>query len=96
MPTLAVCDRDEFTVRQDFSPAAKKKIFARSSAQTDDGKTARVARSSLKTVSANNDLCQLLTQSHLRSIKGETKVRWSELPEFPKASLPLTATKKAR
>src|SRR5207253_186246 len=29
-----------------------------------------------------NNLCELLTQSHLRSEKGTCAVRWNELPQF--------------
>ncbi len=36
------------------------------------------------------NLCRLLTKSHLRSPKGEGRIRWSELPEFAGGLMALT------
>jgi error-prone DNA polymerase len=36
------------------------------------------------------NLCRLLTRSHLRDVKGQSKIQWSELPEFSAGLIALT------
>jgi len=82
------CPRWQFAIameflrlRQDFSPLPKKKISPdhRSRLTMEDGSVLPVLVE--KPSSATNTSANYYS-IHLRSIKGETKVRWSELPEF--------------
>ena len=43
----------------------------------------------VETRTGYKNLCELLTQAHLRSEKGSCAVRWEELPEFAKGLIPL-------
>jgi len=42
------------------------------------------------------NLCELLTQAHLRSVKGKCAVRWDELPEFAEGLIALFGSGSAR
>jgi error-prone DNA polymerase len=42
------------------------------------------------------NLCELLTQAHLRSEKGKCAVRWNELPQFAEGLIPLFGSGSAR
>ena len=82
MPALALCDRDGVYGAQRFSVAAREHgirpiIGAESSME--DGCILLVL---VENRTGYKNLCQLLTQAHLRSEKGKCPVRWDELPEF--------------
>jgi len=82
MPALALCDRDGVYGAQRFSVAAREHgirpiIGAELSMQ--DGSILPVL---VENRTGYKNLCQLLTQAHLRSEKGKCPVRWDELPEF--------------
>jgi error-prone DNA polymerase len=82
MPALALLDRNGVYGAQRFSVAARehgvRPIIGAELSMEDSG--------ILPVLVANRigykNLCELLTQAHLRSEKGECAVRWDELPEF--------------
>src|SRR5436305_7894326 len=90
MPTLALCDRDGVYGAPRFFAAAKEKNLRPiigAELTMEDGSVLPVL---VENRVGYQHLCQLLTQAHLRSIKGETKIRWSELPEFAEGLVALT------
>src|SRR5262249_39690810 len=82
MPAIALLDRDGVYGAQRFSVAAREQgvrpIVGAELSMED--------RSILPVLVENRigykNLCELLTQAHLRSEKGKCAVRWDELPEF--------------
>src|ERR1043166_3842723 len=82
MPTIALCDRDGVYGAQRFSvaalePGVRPIIGAELSMQ--NGAILPVL---VENRSGYKNLCELLTQAHLRSEKGKCAVKWDELPEF--------------
>src|SRR5688572_30994963 len=49
----------------------------------------------VETRAGYQNLCRLLTRAHLRAAKGESKVRWDELPEFASGLVALTGDRKS-
>jgi error-prone DNA polymerase len=82
MPALALSDRNGVYGAQRFSVAAREhnvRPIVGAELSLEDGR--------IVTVLAENrtgyrNLCELLTQAHLRSEKGQCHVQWHELPEF--------------
>lgn len=90
MPTLALCDRDGVYGAPRFFAAAKEKNLRPiigAELTMEDGSVLPVL---VENRIGYQHLCQLLTRGHLRSAKGETKFRWSELPEFAEGLVALT------
>jgi error-prone DNA polymerase len=82
MPAIALLDRNGVYGAQRFSVAAREHgvrpiIGAELSMQ--DGSILPVL---VENRTGYKNLCELLTQAHLRSEKGKCAVRWDELPEF--------------
>jgi len=90
MPTLALCDRDGVYGAPRFFAAAKEKNLRPiigAELSMEDGSVLPVL---VENRLGYQHLCQLLTRGHLRSAKGETKFRWSDLPEFAEGLVALT------
>jgi error-prone DNA polymerase len=82
MPALALCDRDGVYGAQRFSVAAREhgiRPIIGAELSMEDGSILPVL---VENRTGYNNLCQLLTQAHLRSEKGKCPVSWDELPEF--------------
>src|SRR6266404_8721799 len=82
MPAMALLDRDGVYGAQRFSVAAREhgvRPIVGAELTMEDGTVLPVL---VKNRTGYKNLCELLTQAHLRSAKGECAVKWSELPEF--------------
>ena len=82
MPALALLDRNGVYGAQRFSVAAREQ-----NVRPIVGCELSMEGGNILPVLAENragykNLCELLTQAHLRSEKGTCAVRWNELPEF--------------
>src|SRR5437899_12907100 len=82
MPAMALLDRNGVYGAQRFSVAAREhnmRPIIGCEWSMEDGSILPVL---VKNRAGYKNLCELLTQAHLRSQKGECAVKWSELPEF--------------
>jgi error-prone DNA polymerase len=82
MPAMALLDRNGVYGAQRFSVAAREKNvrpIVGAELTMEDGSVLPVL---VKDAAGYKNLCELVTQAHLRSAKGECAVRWSELPEY--------------
>src|SRR5437867_9673663 len=82
MPALALCDRDGVYGAQRFSVAAREhgiRPIIGAELSMEDGSILPVL---VENRTGYKNLCELLTQAHLRSEKGKCPMRWDELPEF--------------
>src|SRR5881628_1134532 len=82
MPTMALLDRNCVYGAQRFSVAAREhnvRPIIGCELSMEDGSILPVL---VENCAGYNNLCELLTQAHLRSEKGQCPVRWGELPEF--------------
>src|SRR5213078_700244 len=82
MPAMALLDRNGVYGTQRFSVAAREhgvRPIVGSELTMEDGSVLPVL---VKDRAGYKNLCELLTQAHLRSAKGECAVKWSELREF--------------
>ena len=82
MPALALLDRNGVYGAQRFSVAAREqnvRPIVGSELTLEDGSVLPVL---VKDRTGYKNLCELLTQAHLRSEKGKCAVRWDELAEF--------------
>jgi len=89
MPAMALLDRDGVYGAQRFSVAAKEngiRPIIGSELTMEDGATLPVL---VENRNGYKNLCQLLTQAHLRSEKGKCAVQWNELPEFAEGLIAL-------
>src|SRR5438132_851832 len=82
MPAMALCDRNGVYGAQRFSVAAREH-----NVRPIIGAELSMEDFSILPVLVENrtgykNLCELLTQAHLRSEKGKCAVQWSELPQF--------------
>src|SRR5436309_14027734 len=82
MPAIALCDRNGVYGAQRFSVAAREY-----NVRSIIGCELAMENGSILPVLVENrvgykNLCELLTQAHLRSEKGKCAVRWEELPQF--------------
>src|SRR6201997_3707258 len=82
MPAIALLDRNGVYGAQRFSVAAREH-----SVRPIIGAELSMEEGSILPLLVENrtgykNLCELLTQAHLRSEKGKCAVRWNELPEF--------------
>lgn len=82
MPAIALCDRDGVYGAQRFSVAAREhgiRPIIGAALSMEDGCILPVL---VENRTGYKNLCELLTQAHLRSEKGKCSVRWDELPQF--------------
>jgi len=82
MPAMALLDRNGVYGAQRFSVAAREhnvRPIIGCELSMNDGSVLPVL---VENRMGYKNLCELLTQSHLRSEKGTCAVRWSELPQF--------------
>jgi error-prone DNA polymerase len=82
MPALALCDRNGLYGAQRFSVACREhgvRPIIGCELSMEDGGVLPVL---VENRAGYKNLCELLTQAHLRSEKGNCAVRWSELPRF--------------
>src|SRR5258705_9900434 len=82
MPAIALVDRDGVYGAQRFSVAAREhgvRPIIGAELSMEDGGILPVL---VENRTGYKNLCELLTQAHLRSEKGKCSVRWDELPEF--------------
>jgi len=82
MPALALLDRNGVYGAQRFSVAARERHvrpIIGAELSMEDGSILPVL---VENRTGYKNLCELLTQAHLRSEKGKCAVRWDELPEF--------------
>ncbi len=82
MPALALLDRNGVYGGQRFSAAAREcgvRPIIGSELFMEDGVILPVL---VENRTGYKNLCELLTQAHLRSEKGKCAVQWNELPEF--------------
>ena len=82
MPAMALLDRNGVYGAQRFSVAAREhgvRPIIGCELSMEDGSILPVL---VENRTGYKNLCELLTQVHLRSEKGKCAVRWDELPEF--------------
>jgi error-prone DNA polymerase len=82
MPAMALLDRNGVYGAQRFSVAAREqnmRPIIGCELSMEDGSILPVL---VENRAGYKNLCELLTQAHLRSEKGKCAVQWSELPEF--------------
>ncbi len=82
MPAMALLDRGGVYGAQRFSVAAREhnvRPIIGCELSMENGSVLPVL---VENRSGYKNLCELLTQAHLRSEKGKCAVRWDELPEF--------------
>jgi error-prone DNA polymerase len=96
MPAMALLDRNGVYGAQRFSVAAREhnvRPIIGCELSMEDGSILPVL---VKDRSGYKNLCELLTQAHLRSEKGKCAVRWEELPKFAKGLVGLFGSGSAR
>ena len=89
MPAVALLDRNGVYGAQRFSAAAREKgarPIVGCELTMEDGSVLPVL---VETLRGYRNLCELLTQAHLRSEKGSCAVAWEELPEFAEGLIAL-------
>ena len=82
MPAIALLDRNGVYGAQRFSVAAREhgvRPIIGAELSMEDGSILPVL---VENRTGYKNLCELLTQAHLRSEKGKCAVRWNELPQF--------------
>src|SRR5215471_4915112 len=82
MPAIALCDRDGVYGAQRFSVAAREhgvRPIIGAELSMEDGAILPVL---VENHAGYKNLCELLTQAHLRSEKGKCAVQWDELLQF--------------
>src|SRR5246500_5666732 len=96
MPAIALCDRNGVYGAQRFSVAAREhgiRPIIGAELSMEDGGILPVL---VENRTGYKNLCELLTQAHLRSEKGKCAVRWNELPEFAEGLVALFGLGSAR
>ncbi|HEY2138843.1 MAG TPA: PHP domain-containing protein, partial [Chthoniobacterales bacterium] len=89
MPAIALLDRNGVYGAQRFSVAAREhnvRPIVGTELTMEDGSVLPVL---VKDRGGYKNLCELLTQTHLRSAKGECAIKWAELPVFAKGLIAL-------
>ncbi|HZJ38905.1 MAG TPA: error-prone DNA polymerase [Chthoniobacterales bacterium] len=92
MPSMALLDRNGVYGTQRFSVAAREhnlRPIVGAELSMDDGAILPVL---VQNRSGYKNLCELLTQAHLRSEKGSCLVRWNELTEFTSGLIALVGS----
>jgi len=96
MPALALLDRNGVYGAQRFSVAAREhgmRPIIGCELSMEDGSILPVL---VQNRTGYKNLCELLTQAHLRSDKGKCAVRWNELPQFAEGLVALFGLGSAR
>jgi error-prone DNA polymerase len=98
MPAMALLDRNGVYGSQRFSVAAREKgtrPIVGAELTMEDGSVLPVL---VRDAVGYKNLCELVTQAHLRSPKGECAVQWNELPEYAEGLVALlgSAAKRAQ
>jgi error-prone DNA polymerase len=96
MPGMALLDRNGVYGAQRFSVAAREhgvRPIIGCELSMEDGSILPVL---VENRSGYKNLCELLTQAHLRSEKGKCAVRWGELPQFAEGLVALLGSGSAR
>jgi error-prone DNA polymerase len=96
MPALALLDRNGVYGAQRFSVAAREqniRSIIGCELEMEDG---RILPLLVENRTGYKNLCELLTQAHLRSEKGKCAVQWDELPHFAEGLVPLFGSGSAR
>src|SRR5437667_8048277 len=96
MPAMALLDRNGVYGAQRFSVAAREhgvRPIVGAELSMEDGSILPVL---VENRVGYKNLCELLTQAHLRSEKGKCAVRWDELPEFAEGLIALFGSGSAR
>src|SRR5437870_10995843 len=96
MPAMALLDRDGVYGAQRFSVAAREqnvRPIIGSELSMEDGSILPVL---VENRAGYKNLCELLTQAHLRSEKGKCAVRWHELPSSAEGLVALFGLGSAR
>src|SRR3984893_5626455 len=96
MPALALLDRDGVYGVQRFSVAAreqKSRPIIGCELTMEDGGILPVL---VENRTGYRNLCELLTQAHLRSEKGKCAVQWNELRQFAEGLIALFGLERAR
>ena len=89
MPAIALLDRNGVYGAQRFSVATREhgvRPIIGAELSMEDGSNLPVL---VENRTGYKNLCELLTQSHLRSEKGKCQVRWDELPQFAEGLIAL-------
>src|SRR5438270_1265580 len=89
MPAMALLDRDGVYGAQRFSVAAREQCvrpIVGAELTMEDGGVLPVL---VKDRTGYKNLCELLTQAHLRSEKGECAVKWSDLLQYAEGLIAL-------
>ena len=95
MPAMALLDRNGVYGAQRFAVAAREhgvRPIVGAELTMEDGSVLPVL---VKDRRGYENLCELLTQVHLRSAKGECSVQWTELPEFSAGLVALLGSARA-
>src|SRR5438128_2913896 len=82
MPALALLDRDGVYGAQRFSVAAREQNVRPIIGAELTMENGAVLPLLVENRAGYKNLCELLTQAHLRSEKGHCQVQWNELPPF--------------
>src|SRR5207237_6494999 len=80
--SIALCDRNGVYGAQRFSVAAREhgvRPIVGAELSMEDGGILPVL---VENRTGYKNLCELLTQAHLRSEKGKCEIKWEELPQF--------------
>src|SRR5436309_5863481 len=89
MPAMALLDRNGVYGAQRFSVAAREqnvRPIVGAELSMEDGGVLPVL---VKDRTGYKNLCELLTQAHLRSEKGSCAIQWNELPQFAEGLIAL-------
>src|ERR1043166_3767293 len=82
IPAIALCDRNGVYGAQRFSTAARahgiRPIIGAELSMESGG----ILPVLVENRTGYRNLCELLTQAHLRSEKGKCEIKWDELPQF--------------
>src|SRR5437016_6703054 len=96
MPAIALCDRNGVYGAQRFSVAARehgvRPIVGAELSMDDRGILPVLVENRI----GYKNLCELLTQAHLRSEKGKCEIKWDELPQFAEGLVALFGSGSAR
>jgi len=90
MPAMALLDRNGVYGAQRFSVAAREhsvRAIVGAELTMEDESVLPVL---VKDPTGYKNLCELVTQAHLRSAKGECAVQWNELPEYSEGLIALS------
>src|SRR2546428_1520518 len=96
MPAMALLDRNGVYGAQRFSVAAREqniRPIIGAELSMEDGSILPVL---VENRTGYRNLCELLTQAHLRSEKGKCVIQWAELPEFTEGLVALFGSGSAR